>query len=237
MNFSFVIPTSGQSAFLDTVITYILKAIPLNNFEILLIGNTSYDHPNIVNVPFDDTKTEKAWITRKKNIGTQLAKYENIVFMHDYIVPHPIDWYGGWCKFGNDFEVASNVVLTMEKKRHSDWVACSYDLWDAAPELKDNYDVLLPYNIKGMNDVMYISGNYWVAKKDFMLSHPLDETLMWGDAEDIEWSRRVRKHTEFKINVNSSAHIIKPNKWAPAFLSPYALSKLQQKFGVTPYYD
>lgn len=237
MKFSFVIPTGGNSDQLDIVLNYILQGVPLDRMEILLIGNTSYDHPNITNVGFDETQTAKAWITRKKNIGAQLAKYENIVFMHDYIVPHPVDWYDGWCKYGVDFEVATNIVLTMEKKRHSDWVACSYDLWEAAPELKDNYDVLLPYDIKGMNSVMYISGNYWVAKKEFMLKHPLDERLVWGDAEDIEWSRRVRQHTQFKINTNSSVHIIKPDKWAPAFLSEYAMSKLQEKYGVTPYYD
>jgi hypothetical protein len=236
MNFSFIIPTGGGEH-LDTVIHYILEAVPAENLEIILVGNTSYDHPNIINIPFDDTVKSKAWITRKKNLGAQAAKFENLVFMHDYIVPNPDNWYDGWLSFGDNYEVAGNVVLTMEGKRHSDWVACSYDLWLAAPELKDNYDVLLPYNVKGMNDVMYMSGNYWVAKKDFMLAHPLDESLVWGDAEDIEWSRRARKHTEFKINTHSSVHLIKPGKWAPAFLSQYGYEKLHSYFGVTPYYD
>jgi hypothetical protein len=236
MNFSFVIPTGEVNETLLTVLEYIHQSVPSDKYEIIVVGNVTIHHPNVRCIPFDETQKSKAWITRKKNIGTQLAKFENIVYLHDYIVPNPDNWYSGWMTYGNDFEVATNTILTMEGFRHSDWVVCSYDLWEAAPNLKDTYDVLLPYNTRGMNEVMYVSGNYFVAKKEFMLSHPLDENLVWGDAEDIEWSRRVRKSTTFQINTHSSVHIIKPGKWAPALLSPYAYSKLNEKFGVEPYY-
>jgi hypothetical protein len=236
MNFSFVIPTGGLSEALLTVLDYIHHSVPEDNYEILVIGNVDISHKNVRCIPFDETQKSKAWITRKKNIGAQLAKFENIVYLHDYIALNPDNWYAGWCEYGNDFQIATNVILTMEGFRHSDWVVCSYDLWDVAPELKDTYDVLLPYNTRGMNSVMYVSGNYFIVKKDFMLSHPFDENLVWGDAEDIEWSRRVRKHTTFQINTSSSVHIIKPGKWAPAMLSPYSYLKLEEHFGVKPYY-
>jgi len=38
---------------------------------------------------------------------------------------------------------------------------------------------------------MYIPGNFWVAKKNIMQKYPLNENLLWGQAEDIEWSKRV----------------------------------------------
>lgn len=237
MNFSFVIPTGTVSTDLLTTIDYINAAVPSNNCEIILVGNVSVDKPNVKIIPFDESVKPKAWITRKKNLGAQEAKYENVVFLHDYIALNPTDWYSGWCEYGNNFEVAVNKILTMENFRHTDWVISPYDLWEAAPDLKDTYNVLMPYGTRGMNDVMYISGNYWVAKKDFMLSYPLDETLVWGDAEDVMWSKQIRKVIQFKCNVNSTVHIIKPNKWAPAIISNYALAKLKERFNVEPIYD
>lgn len=237
MNFSFVISTGMVSAELLTTIDYINATLPSKTFEIILVGNVEVSKPNVKIIPFDEQIRQKAWITRKKNLGVLESKYENVVFLHDYIAINPLDWYDGWCTFGNKFEVAVNKILTMENFRHSDWVVSPYDLWEAAPDLKDTYDVLLPYGTKGMNDVMYVSGNYWVAKRDFMLSHPLDETLVWGDAEDIEWSKRIRKVIDFKCNVNSTVHIIKPNKWSPAIISNYALTKLKERFNVEPIYD
>jgi hypothetical protein len=56
---------------------------------------------------------------------------------------------------------------------------------------------------------MYISGSYWIAKKDVMLEFPLDENLAWGEGEDVLWSKQVRKKYEFNMNINSSVFIIK----------------------------
>ena len=57
--------------------------------------------------------------------------------------------------------------------------------------------------------MMYISGAYWIAKKEFMLKNPLNEILKWGQGEDVEWSLRVRELTEFKINANSIVKLMK----------------------------
>ena len=59
---------------------------------------------------------------------------------------------------------------------------------------------------------MYISGSYWVAKKQIMTEYPLDERLIWGHGEDVLWSKQVREKYEFNMNIHSSVKIMKPNK-------------------------
>ena len=48
----------------------------------------------------------------------------------------------------------------------------------------------MPYDYDGGH--MYISGAYWVAKKHVMEAEPLNEDLKHSEAEDVEWSLRVR---------------------------------------------
>ena len=38
---------------------------------------------------------------------------------------------------------------------------------------------------------MYVPGNFFVVKKEFILNNPLDLTRGWCDGEDIEWSKRI----------------------------------------------
>ena len=56
---------------------------------------------------------------------------------------------------------------------------------------------------------MYISGAYWVAKKNIMEEFSLDENRLWGDAEDVDWSIRVREKYNFSMNINSTVHLSK----------------------------
>ena len=56
---------------------------------------------------------------------------------------------------------------------------------------------------------MYISGAYFCAKKQFMLKYPLDETLIWGQGEDVEWSFRSREIWNYKCNPNSIVKLLK----------------------------
>ena len=74
---------------------------------------------------------------------------------------------------------------------------------------------MLPYFVKFLTEYMYISGTYWVAKKEFMTQYPLDEDLAWGQSEDIEWSKIVRDKTIFKFNSHSKVRFLKQKniKW------------------------
>jgi hypothetical protein len=63
-----------------------------------------------------------------------------------------------------------------------------------------------------LSKYQYISGSYWIAKKEIMQKFPLDETLSWGESEDVIWSKQVRENYEFNMNPNSSVYIMKQGK-------------------------
>ena len=162
------------------------------------------------------------WITVKKNIITKNAKYENIVFIHDY-VEFLDDWYEGFLKFGEDWDICMNVFLNLDGSRFRDW--CAFDdpdLCIKGPNFRvkdgnivggpDQRIVLVPYDYKKTNH-MYISGTYWVAKKKVMLEEPLDENRWgWGQQEDVEWSQRVRDKYKYVMNTYSTVKSLKEKK-------------------------
>lgn len=195
--------------------------------EIIIVGglNVDFDEENIRVIQFDET-IRPGHITRKKNIIAQEAKYDTIVFLHDYIEIQP-GFLKSWCEYEEEFDVAVNRIHTYEGLRHSDWVLDMFVLWKDFPELNGNWNVSLPYEVDEFTHRQYISGNFWVAKKQFMLDNPLDENLVWGDAEDIEWSTRIRPKTKFKINTGATVRLSKPNKWAPKLLPTDYVQKLR----------
>tara|TARA_Y100000389_G_scaffold73484_1_gene70126 strand:- start:497 stop:1267 length:771 start_codon:yes stop_codon:yes gene_type:complete len=209
MNFSFGILTSKLSdKYLDEVIDSIYsQKIP--NYEVVLIGETNknYKNKNIKQINFDESKKE-GWITKKKNIITNESRYSNIVYMHDYL-KLDASWYEGYMAHGDDFKVCTNKILTNNNQRYRDWT-----FWQLNNTKFDEYFIktrgcLVPYHIKNLSKYMYISGAYWVAKKDFMTKNKLNEQLLWGEGEDVEWSKRVRKKIEFDFNEFSTVKLLK----------------------------
>ena len=208
MNFTFGIITTGYN---DDILFKVVDSIKtmnnllVQNYEIIIVGNT-----NIVvdkNIPFDDN-VRHGWITKKKNLITTNSKYENIVFLHDYII-FDDNWYSGQCIAGNDFDVRMNRIINYDGSRFRDWC-----LWVHNNHPIDSIvgkDALLPYNIN-LSKYMYISGSYWICKKHIMEEYPLNENLNWGQGEDVEWSLKVRQHYIFNMNSNSIVYIGKPGK-------------------------
>ena len=209
MDFTFGIITSKNSdSYLHKIINNIEKQ-KIPNYEILLIGDTkkTFENPLVKHIEFDESVKE-GWITKKKNLITQNSKYENVVYMHDYINLDK-DWYQGYLNYGNDFKVCINKIITKDNFRYRDWT-----LWPLNNNKFDQYlnrtrKCLLPYDVNNLSRYMYISGAYWVAKKKFMVKYPLNEKLAWGEGEDVEWSKRIRKKTIFKFNELSTVKFLK----------------------------
>jgi len=213
MKFTFgIITGGGNDGFLNMVIDSIEKQ-QIPDYEIVIVGGQSVGR-NTIHIPFDETIKSK-WITRKKNLITENAKYENIVYLHDYILLGD-GWYKGFLRIGNDFDICMNVIKNSNGRRFRDWT-----LWaDLSPLLKvinqnevdhisHNRNFLLPYDVDYMSKYQYISGSYWVAKKEVMLENPLDEKLLWGQGEDVEWSKIVREKYKFMMNPHSYVKFIK----------------------------
>ena len=58
-----------------------------------------------------------------------------------------------------------------------------------------------------MSKYMYISGAFFMLKKHVAKKYKFNESLAWQQAEDVEWSHRVRKEYIFKFNPYSKIEI------------------------------
>lgn len=203
MNFTFGIITSGVS----NTIYDLLESINIQgikDYEIIIVGgDIEINNDKVIHIKYVDGSSSGD-ISIKKNIITSEAKYENIVYLHDYVSLDE-NWYNGFLKFGDDFTICMTKILNIDGVRYRDWC-----LWqDDANKYVGNLNYLIPYDMSHLSSMMYISGAYWVAKKSFMISNKLNEKLFWGQGEDVEWSLRVRDKTEFKMNSLSSVKLLK----------------------------
>ena len=203
MNFTFGIVTDGNSENRINRIIDSIETTMTDDYEVIIIGGSDIKRKNTRVIYFNEVEGPGK-ISEKKNIITREAIYENIVYLHDYIEFAP-EWHSKFKEFGNNFNVCMNRILNPDMTRYRDWC-----LWmdDANGHVSDN-NYLIPYYVTNLSKMMYISGAYWVAKKKFMLENPLNENLRWGQGEDVEWSIRVRKITDFSINERSIVNLIK----------------------------
>lgn len=207
MKFTFGIITDGKS---DNNLIKVIDSIERQNipeYQIIIVGNTRISKKNIFYIPFDESVNPK-WITRKKNLITLNAKYNNIVYTHDYITFEP-GWYDGYVKYGNNFKICMNIFNNPDGSRFRDWL-----IWPHNGNFMDDIvlpsrECLIPYHMKHLSKFQYISGAYWVAKKNVMLEFPLNENLFWGQSEDVIWSKKVRKKYNFSMNPYSIVKSLK----------------------------
>lgn len=220
MKFTFGLVTSGTSDQSVNLVIDSIERLNIPEYEVLVVGNSSVTRNNTRIIPFDES-VRRAWITRKKNLITENAKYENVVYSHDYIV-YENDWYEGWLNYGDDYKVAMNRILNADGSRYRDWVVWPHNNNFVDGIVLRQRGCLIPYEMGHLSKYMYISGAYWVAKRDAMLEFPLNENLVWGEGEDVEWSHRIRETYDFYMNKNSSVKLLKQKD--PAFNEPDAMA-------------
>jgi len=202
-----------------------LQEIPDSDWEIVVVGGTlPWEAPNIRCIPFDEIQ-KPSWITRKKNIITENAQYENIVYMHDYVSLGE-GWYEGFKKFGEDFYVCMTPIKNLDGTRYRDWTLWPDDLTDVLGSWNSKY--LLPYDTNDLSKHMYVSGAYWVSKKHVMKEFPLDERLGWGESEDVVWSKQVRQKYNFSLNPYSTAMLLKQKDRVFNEITPEMLQTLRE---------
>ena len=220
----------------EVILSIYKQSIPIENCEIILVGgkydglmevmtNFSSHVGSIRHVSFDES-IKSGWITRKKNIITEKATYENIVYAHDYVM-FSDTWHEEFIKFGNDWDICMNSIINSNFKRYRDWVTYDHpnihnsertlvhggvqwtqkEPWCPDGRVVNGGGTLMPYDYVGGH--MYVSGTYWVAKKNVMEEEPLNEDLCHSDAEDIEWSLRVRDKFNYVMNEKSKVHLLK----------------------------
>lgn len=160
-------------------------------------------------------------IAGKKNLIARLAKYENVVLSHDYVIPND-DWYRGWVDFGENYSAATCRVYGSDGARYLDWTLAPYQtIRNALSESGANeWELMLPYEGKlpvGLSRYMYLPGYYFVAKKALLNQMPIDDDgLKWNGHEDVEWSGRVVAQHELSLVIGSSVRLFgktKTNPW------------------------
>jgi glycosyltransferase involved in cell wall biosynthesis len=181
-----------------------IRNLNIPDYEILFVGggdSDGIDGQDIRKINFDENEKPK-WITRKKNILVQESRYDNVVVMHDYHIFDP-NWYEAFKNFGTDWDICSCPQYLITGSRNPmDW-----SLWDKPGHGRA---WSLNYNDWSQTQYMYISGGFFIVKKHVLLEEPLDESLVWNEEEDVEWSMRVRNKYVMKCNGNA---IVRHNKW------------------------
>ncbi len=202
MQWTFAIITDGRQ---DLRISKIIDSIESNNipeedYEVLVIGNSGIIRKNTSVIEFDESK-KKAWITRKKNLAAEQAKFSNMLIIHDYISITQ-EWYSGFEIFGEDWDVAMCKIAQPNGIRFRDWVTWQED---GGP----NTIKFLDYKDHSLIKSMYISGSLMIVKKEFLMKNPLDETKRWGQSEDVAWSLINRDKWNYRMNPSSTALLLK----------------------------
>ena len=208
LGWSIVVITDGKNhPLLNKLMESAKSELKNSPYEIIVVGPPKLDLAEIdknipfIHIPYRELQLPKVtgWITKKKNFGIRAAHYDKVVVCHDYIA-FKTGWKKGFDACG-DFEAGSNIIIDMDGERSTDWIAWDYPSVGQA---------LVPYN--KYTEYQYLCGIYFFGKRDFLLKNPLPENLRWGEAEDIEWSKEIRKKTRFIMNTKSTIYFLKP-KW------------------------
>ena len=207
-NWTFWIITNWERIeWIEKVIQSILKQ-EIPNFEIIicwkLIDKSIIEKYNLKYVEFTE-KDEIWWITRKKNLVVQNAKYENLMIMHDKIILDD-NWYNWMQKYWNNFESLSCITKNIEGKRYSDWkVVLWKDLYfiknKIYSKIRKNVDKWV-YKESLWFDQYYLNYNDWdvhssivghfnILKKKVATQVCWDENLYWNCAEDVALSSDI----------------------------------------------
>lgn len=235
MQFTFGIITNNNNQAVNLIIDSIEKQ-NMPEYEIIVVG-IEINRKNTKCIAFNEN-IHPGWITRKKNIITQHATYENIVYMHDYIILED-NWYTGFLNYGNNFDIIVNKIINSDGSRFRDWILnidflkgkvlkvvqnapnrnC-HDTWitcseDVRRKLNIPHTISSPIFLDYDNDgeerqkYIYISGGFFICKKHVMMDYPLNEILLHCQGEDVEWCQRVREKYKFKFNKFSSVKLLK----------------------------
>lgn len=199
-SWSYVIVTDGREPLIERLIQSIEREHPIDQVEVVIVGPSHFRLSRSFQIPcrlvvFEDDESLPGWITRKKNLGVYFSKYENVAVCHDYIELDP-GYYDGLLQMDPHWTVGTCKVFFKDGRRSRDWITVDFPGVGQA---------LLPYD-KNYSQFQYLNGTFFFTKKSFFLKNPLDERRRWGQAEDVEWSMRVRKKVAFTLNPYSSIH-------------------------------
>ncbi|AUB40396.1 Glycosyltransferase, GT2 family [Nostoc flagelliforme CCNUN1] len=203
---SFGVITQGKrKEFVEKLLDSIIEQ-KIPEFEIILVGD--YIHQindeyvdKVKIIPFSQ-QDDKGWITKKKNIIAQNAKYENLLVVHDRFILDK-NFYSGMCRYGNSFSILTCKQEMYDGWRTPDWVSINNSHAWATPAFMEYEDY---------SPLVYCNGGLTIIKKTIALQHPWNEMLFWNQAEDVELTHRLFRHGYFlRLNPYSKAIVLHQN--------------------------
>lgn len=198
---TFGIITNGDRDDWMELIIQSIKKQKIPHYEIIICGNyKNRPEKNITYIPFNE-RAGRGWITKKKNLIVEKAKYENLCMIHDRLVLNP-DWYRGMKKYGNAFELLGCIQKQKSGEQAGDWLTWGGPLYSfykiAGMEYKD-WD----YNT-------YLSGQLVIIKKSIYQKVLWDETTFWIP----KTKRDLVADGDFSFRARDLGHLIRFNHYS-----------------------
>jgi len=209
---SFCITTSGTNDYGVQQVIDSIRALHIPNYEVIYCGGLTTSIPQsdtVKHLPFDESVKAHVilhghpgrWTTRKKNLSVAAARYDIVVVIHDYIVFHP-NWWEAFQAFGTHWDICVHQCLLSNGVRADGWRV------DRHPMLPRW--AMVPYDMEDLVQYMGLQGNYNVVKRDRWLETPLNEDILWGEEEEMEWSRRIVPKSHIRCNPKCIVQYTKP---------------------------
>lgn len=196
---------------------------------------------------FDET-LKPGWITKKKNMLAWSATKDYTVLIHDY-VSFDRGWYDAWKNYSTypkpdwlseTVGLGMNMVRTDTGHRSADWLISPYFMELVGEHAPEFYDILraaaphenhpkyvcgLPYDCHKLRRLQYISGAFIFGMTSFLKNNPQNEELLWGQAEDVDWSSAAisASSNHYFMNKDAGVTLLKPNKWKVTQMPPEAV--------------
>ncbi len=189
---SFGIVSNGQKN--DRVLEIIkdIQEFNIPEYEVLICGPQPCETlpPNVVIIDDSELYSDiRIPISKKKDKIISMAKYNNIVIMHDRIRFSP-RWYESMMTYGNYYDLLCCPIVNEEDNslRMNDW--CRTNL---APIFVNKWANILPERKHLSYDEwypnVYVPGGIFQIKKHFGIT--LDPVLNWLEKEDVSFTIRA----------------------------------------------
>jgi hypothetical protein len=240
---SFLIPTKVGWGNQNTQpqIAQLVESIRRENipeYEIIFCGNYCPDDCEFIEYDFD-APGNKNNISRQINLLAKAAKYPTLVYLRDYMVLRE-KWYQGYEKFGWGWDICMSVIQNADDTRFRDLCAWSdpyygytwkqTEKWCGPNGMIHKGRPHLPEYTWNRTQHCYISAAHWCCTKQFMEKYPFDETVLYAQAEDCEWSFRWRNNVKLYMNTYSAVKLLKyKDRVLPAIHPKFATKEYCEK--------
>lgn len=159
-------------------------------YECLVVAPHALDYlaayPFVRQILFSE-RDDLGWITRKKNLICEAARYSDLLICHDRYELTPefcLQAAAGGFAYG----LAAPRVTLPDGSRALDWAVVS------SQNHSWSYGGLLDY--RSYSPYAYVPGGATLIRQAFWRLNPWDENLYWNEHEDVELCRRAQRSGE-----------------------------------------